>query len=314
MRFMKFSKKIQSLFQSVLVVPALAVAIFGQTSPAHAYSTAPIWANMDMLNVSFNTTNQTLAVEAQAAGRLGTNPIVLVVATNGTFDPTQPWGVLNGTAYSRSLGWYDPNSKSATSNVLAEVESVYGTNAFIWINSDSATAGLKAYQAVGKYGVNALGTTNADGTPVIDPAANGYAPIFGTAGSSSSWRWDGQMDHNAYAVSLGDITTTNQIFTATYTVYIGDSMGMDIAPAADFTTTWTWQGPATLTAPALSIQNTIAIEWPGTSTNYVLQSAPAPNSATWTTVTNTPGVIGGNTVILVNPTSPQQFFRVQLVQ
>jgi hypothetical protein len=310
---MRFSK-IQSPIKKALIVPALAVAIFGQTTSANAYSTAPIWANMDMLTVSFNTTSQTLAVEAQAAGRLGTNPIVLVVATNGTFDPTQPWGVLNGTAYSRSLGWYDPNSKSSTLNISNEVQLAYGTNAFVWISLNSATAGLKSYQAIGKYGVNSLGTTNADGTPAIDPTANGYAGIFGTAGISTKWKWDGQMDHNAYAVSLGDITVTNQIFTATYTVYIGDSTGVDIAPAADFTTTWTWQGPATLVAPSVSIQNTVAIEWLSTSTNYVLQSAPTLNSATWTTVTNTPGVIGNNTVILVNPTGPQQFFRLQLVQ
>jgi hypothetical protein len=308
---MKFIKT-QSQIKEVLIVTAMVVAVFGHTTSAHAYANAPIWANMDMLNVTFNTNNKTLSVEPQASGRLGTNPIVLLVATNGTFDLTKPWGVLNGTAYSRSLGWYDPYSKTST-NIISQVQAVYGSDAFIWITSSNASAGLNAYQAVGKYGVNSLGTTNADGTPVIDPSANGYAPIFGTAGSSTTWQWNGQMDHNAYALSLGNITTTNQIFTTTYTVFIGDDMGMDIDPSADTTTTWTWQGPATLTAPALTIQNTIAIEWPRTSTNYVLQSSPTFNPATWTTVTNTSGVINGNTVILVDPTSPQQFFHLQLV-
>jgi hypothetical protein len=243
--------KMQSQIKNFLIIQALAVAILGSSTKAQAqYANAPIWANMDMLTVSFNTTSDTLAVEPQASGRLGTNPILLGAAPNGTFDPTKPWGVLNGTAYSRSLGWYDPNSKSSTLNVLSEVQTAYGSSASVWIGLVSETAGLESFLAVGKYGVNSLGTTNSDGTPVINPAANSYSGIFGTAGSSLNWQWDGQMDHNAYAVPLADLTTPNEVFTATYKVYVGDASGNDIAPSADATETWTWTGPATVPEPA----------------------------------------------------------------
>jgi hypothetical protein len=289
---------------------AAAIALLGQLDSAKAYSTAPTWSPMTMLNVSFDTTNLTLAVVTEAI-KLSTNYAVLTVATNGAYDPSQLWSVLNDTAYSRRLGW-----NPASGTLLSDITNAYGTGANIWIESLSKSPGLKTYQAIGKFGVNSLGTTNLDGTPVIDPAANGYAGIFGTAGSSTKWKWDGNMDHNANAVSLGDITVPNQIFTNTYKIYIGDSTGAELPATvgASTTTTWTWQGPATLVAPSVSIQNTVAIEWSGTSTNYVLQSASTLNSATWTTVTNTPGVIGNNTVILVNPTGSQQFFRLQLVQ
>ena len=59
------------------------------------------------------------------------------------------------------------------------------------------------------------------------------------------------MDHNAYAVNLSDLTTPNELFSATYKVYVGDSSGNELADAigASTTTTWTWQGPVTVPEP-----------------------------------------------------------------
>lgn len=229
---MKISK-IQSPISNSLIVPALAVAILGQITPAKAqYSNPPTWMPMEMLTVSFNTVNDTLSVAAET-----TTP-VLKVAANGTYDPTQPWSVLNGTAYSRQLGWNDP-----TGAILSQVQTAYGSSAGIWISLVSETAGLQSYLAVGKYGVNANNTTT------VDPSVGAYSGIFGTAGSSPNWQWDGMMDHNAYAVPLADITSPNESFTASYKVYIGDASGNDIAPSADATEIWTWQGPASVPEP-----------------------------------------------------------------
>jgi len=215
--------KIQSQIKTSLIVQVLAVAILGQITSAKAqYANPPTWSPMTMLNVSFDTVNLKLSVVTEAT-KLGTNYAVLTVATNGTYDPAQPWSVLNGTAYSRRLGW-----NPASGTLLSSITNAYGVNAGIWIETVLQSAGLNAYQAVGKFGVNSLGTTNLNGTPVIDPAANGYSGIFGTAESSTKWKWDGNMDHNAYAVSLADITVTNQLFTATYRVYVGDSQGNDL--------------------------------------------------------------------------------------
>ena len=95
--------------------------------------------------------------------------------------------------------------------------------ASIWIESVSQSAGLDTYLAIGKYGVNANNTTT------VDPAAHGYTGIFGTAGSSTRWQWDYQMDHNTYAVPWADLSP-NQQYTATYKVYVGDSHSATNSP------------------------------------------------------------------------------------
>ena len=205
---------------------------------------------MEMLNVTFNTSGDSLSVEPEYA-----TPILAINTTStgapntsattpASFDPTQPWSVLNGAAFSRKLGWYDPNEGSPA-NILSEVQSVYGANSQIWIESVSQSPGLETYQAVGEYGVNSNNTTT------VDPTADAYSPIFGAGGSSTIWPWDGMMDHNAYAVNLSDITEANQPFRATYELYIGDSNGNPIpaAAGASATTTWTWEGPATVPVP-----------------------------------------------------------------
>ena len=216
---------------------ALAVAILGTLATAHAqYSNPPSWMPMTMLNVGFDTGALRLDV---------VNPSlvpVLSLAPLGTYDPAQPWGVLNGTAYSRRLGW-----NPAPGFSLATIQATYGSGAGIWIESLSKSAGLESYLAIGMYGVNANNTTT------VDPAINAYSGIFGTAGSSTKWQWDGMMDHNAYAVSLSDIASPNELFSATYKVYVGDSLGNEIlnpdGSSASTVETWTWQGPAAVPEP-----------------------------------------------------------------
>ena len=250
--------------------PALAVAILGTLATSHAqYSSPPSWMPMTMLNVSFDTNSDKLSIVSEAT-KLGAGvypALVFNTKANGSadttnttpanFDPSKPWSVLNGTVFSRRLGWYDPASSSAT-NVLSQVQAVYGSGASVWISSLSKSDGLQSYLAVGKFGVNSLGTTNADGTPVIDVSAGGYSGIFGTGGSSTNWQWDGQMDHNVYAVALSNLVSSNQLFSATYKLYIGDSSGNELAAAtgASTTTTWTWQGPVWSTLVTATITAT----------------------------------------------------------
>ena len=368
------------------------------------YSSPPTWMPMTMLNVTYDTNTYRLDVVDEAA-KLGAGVYpVLSVAPDGTYDPTKPWAVLNGTAYSRRLGWDDANKRSAdlSLRILNQITNAYGPDAGIWIDCVSHSPGLNAYLAIGKFGVNAnASATNADGSVMIDPSLNAYSGIFGTAGSSTKWRWDGQMDHNTYAVSLFDITVTSQLFSATYKVYVGDSSGNEIlntdGSSASSTEVWTWQGPATvaptiatqpisqavalgssvtfqvaaagLPAPtfqwrkdgaeisgaivasytipsvqatdaggydvvlvnssgsvtsavatltvnagvtpiALAIRNKVVVECPGTSTEDVVETAPALDATSWTIVTNPPVVIDGKRVILVDRTCSQQCFRL----
>lgn len=96
-------------------------------------------------------------------------------------------GVLTGTMYNAQYGW------------MVEGFWTPPSGAFLWIEQVSATPGLLAYSG---------GTMMNQGT---------FAPIFGTAGSSSLIQWNGTMLHNWYAA------TTAGDYSATYRVYFGDA-------------------------------------------------------------------------------------------
>ena len=211
------------------------------SATTNQYNAPPTWMPMTMLNITLGAGNvlaiQDLSTKSPFNTVPPTYPVLSAVANTGTFDPAKPWAVLNGTAYSRRLGWNPGSGMNA-----AAIQAAFGPNAGIWIEKISSSDGLQTFQAVGSYGVNANNTTT------IDPSANGYAPIFGTSGSSTKWKWDYMMDHNANAVPAAYVTAPNQHFSATYRLYIGDAAGNDIAPSAATTTTWGWTGPASLPA------------------------------------------------------------------
>lgn len=199
---------------------------------AQPYSGPPSWMPMTMLNVSLNTSTLRLDVVDQAT-KMGAGVYAgLTLAPPGTYDPLQPYAVLNGTEYSRRLGWDDANRIGNTDPSLLinnRVHATYGESASIWIDCLSKSAGLESYLAVGMNGM---------GSP------NSYSGIFGTAGSSTKWQWDGLMDHNTYAVGE-NITSPGQLFTATYKVYVGDALGNEILnpdlSSASTIEIWTWQ-------------------------------------------------------------------------
>lgn len=201
------------------------------------YSTPPSWMPMTMLNISFNSATNKLAIDPTTfAAPLSTNTNMMgAPAGIASFDPAQPYAVLNGTAFSRRFGWYDPNEMTATA-ILPAVQAVYGAGASIWIQSLTQSPGLSTYQAIGSNGLD---------------MSNMYPGIFGSAVSSTKWKWDGMMDHNTYAVPFGSITKPNQYFSAYYKIYIGDAAGNELlvdkngaaVSSAATTTTWGWQGP-----------------------------------------------------------------------
>ena len=216
------------------------------------YAPPPQWNPMTMLDVGFDAATRKLSIQSLESKltQYGLPYPALNVAPDGTFDPAQPWGLLNGTALSRQLGWNDPfEGATDGSAILDKIRAAYGADATIWIEAVSQTGGLRSYLAVGKYGVNA------DDTPTVDPAAGGYTPIFGTSGSPGRWRWDGKMDHNTYAVPLTAITRPNQMFYTTYRLYVGDRAGTELlnqdGSSTAVITVWSWQGPAEV--PGVSV-------------------------------------------------------------
>ena len=111
-----------------------------------------------------------------------------------------------------------------------------------------------------------------------DPATP-YTPIFGTDGSSPKWKWDGKMDHNAYAVDLRCLNASNQLFTATYHLYIGDAAGNTNLAFGQTTTTWRWKGPALPVIPSLRIASNndgVRLSWLNTVSNLAVVTATTP--------------------------------------
>ena len=227
----------------------MALTILAHATAADATSMPPSWMPMTMLVVSFDTAAQKLDVQNQTAAVLlayDTDSMGRpdpAATTFAQYDPTQPWSVLQDSAFSRQLGWW-AGSGTASTTLRSNIEAAYGTGASIWIEAISQSAGLDTYLAIGKYGVNV------NNTMTVDPAAHGYTGIFGTAGSSSMWQWDYQMDHNTYAVPWADLSP-NQQYTATYKVYVGDALGNELAAASGASTleTWTWNAPALMPVP-----------------------------------------------------------------
>jgi hypothetical protein len=275
-------------------------------SAAAGYAEPPAWDPMLMLNVTLNASNQ-LAVET-------TSDIIRLTVAPGTydatnrtynlsvvtFDPVQPYAVLNGTAYSRVLGWYDQGTTGANGDDFYDTYAAQLNGNYVWIEKTGGSPELKTY------------FINEDVTG--DPSTP-YTPIFGADGSSTKWRWDGKMDHNAYAVALRHFTTTNQLFTATYHLYVGDAAGNPVPGYGDTTTTWRWQGPAVAVVPTPGIARAagqIVISWTPTVTNLALVAADSLTTTNWTDVTNAPFSLNGKTAVFLDPSANQKFFRLQL--
>ncbi len=284
------------------------ILLLSATQTGAAFSLPPSWDPMLMLNVTLNANNQ-LAVQ--------TNPyaVTLIVAPGAydstnkiydptfvTFDPAQPYAVLNGTAYSRVYGWYDQGTTGFNGDNFYDTytNQLHGTN-YVWIEKVSGSPELKTY------------FINEDVTG--DPATP-YTPIFGTDGSSPKWKWDGKMDHNAYAVDLRYLNTSNQMFSASYHLYIGDATGATNPAFGQTTATWRWKGPVLPVIPPVRIgttNNLIQLSWLNTVSNLALVTAPAPDTTLWSVVTNATILTNGQTQIELPAPAGRQFFRLQLL-
>jgi len=147
-------------------------------------------APMKHADITFDGTNLAVQVDDTVP-----TPQLRALEPPYEFDPSMPWNVLIDKAYNFQYGW-NPGGFITLP-----------TGSWIWIEQLAATPGLEVYQR--------------------PPAAPTYAPIFGTGGSPSHWRWSGAMTHNAYAV----LNPTRSMYEATYRVYIGDTTTGDPWPA-----------------------------------------------------------------------------------
>ncbi len=93
-----------------------------------------------------------------------------------------PADVLNGMHYNGQYGW------------LAGGFISLPPGSAIWVEIVDATPGLRMYEALT------------------------FAPLWGTAGASPRWKWNGVMVHNWYAAEQCGK------YEATYIVYVGDAV------------------------------------------------------------------------------------------
>lgn len=66
--------------------------------------------------------------------------------------------------------------------------------------------------------------------------------------------------------------------------------------------------------PVLSIATQPVVTWPGSLANYQLQGSASASTPTWTPVTNAPVLVNGRSTVILEPTAPQKFFRLERVQ
>ncbi len=272
-----------------------------------AYSPPPSWDPMLMLNVTLDANHQLAVATTPFVIRLLTPPGVYN-STNQTydlsvitFDPAQPCAVLNASAYSRVLGWYDQGTTGLNGDdFYATYQSqLHGTN-YVWMEWVGGSPELRTYF------INE-DVTGDPGTP--------YTPLFGTDGSSTKWRWDGKMDHNAYAVDLRLLNASNRLFSATYHLYIGDAAGNTNQAFGPTTTTWRWQGPIVPVVPSPRITRTnedVLITWRPSVTNLSLVTATEPDGTSWLAVTNAVFSVNGQSAVRITPREAQRFFRLEL--
>jgi hypothetical protein len=266
------------------------------------YAEPPSWDPMLMLDVSLDSQKNVKVETTTAIIRLLPAPGCYRPLTRTydlrvvSFDPAERWAVLNGTAYSRVLGWYDEGTTGANGDNFYDTYAGELAGNYVWIERIGGSPELQTY-AISEAG---------------DPVAP-YTPIFGTQGSDTRWRWDGFMAHNVYAVALTALTASNQIFTATYRLYVGDAAGNPVPGYGETTTTWTWQGPAVPFRPELIVQRRVVVEWPAGLAPYVLEMAESSDSSSWVSLGNSTQVGDGKKSVILDPSALECQFRLRLV-
>ena len=129
------------------------------------------------------------------------------------FDTRSNYSVLNGKAYNYQYAW---NPGGLFTNP---------PGAAIWVERLSMSPGLENYDGPGNKMENPPRT---------------WAPILGTAGTPTTWKWYGRMAHNAYAI----LNPTTNLLSAEFRVYFGDAatgsrVGYESYDDAVVTLTWT---------------------------------------------------------------------------
>jgi hypothetical protein len=176
--------------------------------------TGMMGAPMKHADIMFDGTNIAVHVDDTVA-----TPWLRPLTPPNEFDPTKPWSVLIGRAYNFQYAW----------NPGGFISLPAGT--WIWVERLHHDPGLEVYLRPPQW---TSGPT--------------WTELFTADGER--WKWDGAMQHNAYAV----LDPAQSVYTAEYRVYIGDIVTGEPVPgygSADVT--WTWNATVVPEPAALAL-------------------------------------------------------------
>jgi hypothetical protein len=270
-------------------IAAACVALAGcATISARAVvlSTVPMQGTMLMPEVSYHAETDSVTVDLSLITEVAQLTPLLVSNPADRFDPADPWydcldPSRQGLAFSRRYGF----DIATGSDTLPD-------NRQLWIRKLSASPGLGIY----------------DFRPNSTPKR--WTPIFGTAGTSNATPWSGNMWHVGVTAQPGTNT-----YTATFEVYVVNTDTMfEVAGSSSppFVLDWTdvpdGRPHLNITAPA---SGQLRLTWPATATNWALVSASTANPASWSTVTNQPGILDGQRTVTLEASEASRFFRMR---
>ena len=212
---------------------------------------------------------------------------LLVSNPGDSFDPADPWfGALDpsaqGKAFSRRYGFV----MDGNTDLLPA-----GTQ--IWIRKLSGSAGLLVYR-------------------YQETTPKALQPIFGTDGVTSERYWNGMMFHPVFAAPPG----TNSL-SATFEVYLLDTTtGLEVSGSSSGPLLFTWTDVPD-GRPSLNIGSRplgTVVFWPTSATNWALEGSDVLPSGAWTSVTNAPVALEGQSAVVLDPGETRRFFRMKLAQ
>jgi hypothetical protein len=209
---------------------------------------------------------------------------LLVSHPGDNFDSDDPWfEVLDPTrqshSFSRRYGF-----------VMGAATDLLPTGTQIWIRLLASTPELAIYRYAN-----------------TDPKA--FEPIFGTHGSANTLHWNGMMFHPAFTAPSG---TNAQ--AATFEAYLVNTTNGEEVPGTStgpFVLNWTNVPDG---RPLLSIEKRMVIFWPTSATGYALEGTDDLETGAWTSVTNAPVTVEGQSAIVLSPDDERTFFRMKLAQ
>ncbi len=271
--------------KSLFALGTIALACAPALVSADSLTSVPIIGGMIMPMVSYHAADAMMHV-MMPPDIPQLTPLLISYPTNH-FDPADPWfdaldSSRQGLSFSRRYGFMmDPGSDPLP------------PGAQMWIRLLSSSPQLQFHS--------------------VSTGPRTFIPIFGTDGATNALYWDGVMFHPVVTAPPGA-----NGFTATFQVYLVDTaIGQEVANSASapFELDWTDvpDGRPKLELSATQAGN-IVVAWPSaTATNWLLESANSPNASVWTAVTNAPSNLDGQPCVILDPATPQQFFRMRYV-